>query len=69
MTVAAVPATTDEGSPETRYALVAAGETTMPVCVPPIVFLTVSVTVMDCAAAVFNLAEKLWTPLSLLTNV
>ena len=69
MTVAAVPATTDEGSPETRYALVGAGETTMPVCVPGLVFFTVSVAVMDCVAAVFNHAEKLWTPLSLLTNV
>jgi hypothetical protein len=66
-----VPATVGEGMPLTVNVLAAAGLTTIPVWLPVIEGVTVSVAVIDCVPAVLrvNPLVNVCTPLSPATKV
>src|SRR5207247_2523467 len=57
------PAVTGDGNPDTFSEAAAPAAIEMPLCVPVIVFVTVSVAVIDCVPAVFSVTVKLWMPL------
>ena len=61
--VAAVPAVTAEGKPETMSVLAAAGLTVMPAWLPVMLDVTVSVAISDCVPAVFKVALNEPVPL------
>ena len=69
VTVPAATAVTAEGKPVRTRLLAAAGLTVMPLWLPVIVLVTVSVAVSDCVPAVLRVALKLWTPASAAANV
>ena len=52
-----------------RKWVAAAGVTVIPVWVPEMLVVAVSVAVSDCEPAVFRVALKVWTPWSAAVNV
>ena len=69
VTLPGVPAVTGFGKPETVSVAAPAGFTTMPLWVPVMVPVTVSVAVIDWVPAVLRVTEKVWVPLSPATKV
>src|SRR5436853_7211036 len=59
-----MPAVTGDGTPDTFSEAAAPAVIEIPLCVPVIVLVTVSVAVIDCVPAVFSVTLKAWMPLS-----
>ena len=68
VTLLDVPAVLGEAKPETTRLLAAAGLTAMPLWLPVIVLVTVSVAVSDWLPAVLRVALRVWTPASAATK-
>ena len=64
VTLWATPAVVGLVKPVTARVVAEAAFTTMPLWVPVIVPVTVSVAVIDCVPAVLSVTEKTWTPAS-----